>query len=198
MMSVTVQQTTQADLAVVYQNLQQSLLGFIRKQVTDPVLAEDLLQDVFLKAINAIQRGDTPANLIAWLYTIARNSVIDHYRAKRPTDPLPDDLAAVDTDDHHIEQDLARCLKPLVQSLPPLYRNTLLATDFAGQPLQSLVALEKVSLSAIKSRASRGRKMLRQRLLTCCTINVSSSGQIEEFSSNTAELRLDKKDCCHE
>ena len=66
-MSVTVQQTTQADLAVVYRNLQQSLLGFIRKQVTDPVLAEDLLQDVFLKAINAIQRGDTPANLIAWL-----------------------------------------------------------------------------------------------------------------------------------
>lgn len=38
--------------------------------------------------------------------------------------------------DNLVEQDLARCLKPLTQSLPPLYRNTLLATDFEGHTMQ--------------------------------------------------------------
>ena len=189
-------QTIPLDIAQTYESLRHLLLGFLRKQVSDPVAAEDLLHEVFLKALTAIERGDAPTNLTAWLYTIARNSVIDYYRAKRPLEALPDDLIAAESDDNLVEQDLARCLRPLTQSLPALYRNTLLATDFDGHAMQTLANLENISLSAIKSRASRGRKMLRERLLTCCKVDVSNSGQVLDFHENEVTPSFDQRTCC--
>ena len=196
-MSLSVKsQPISLDIAQAYHGLRRALLSFLRQQVTDPVVAEDLLHEVFLKALKAMQRGDTPTNLTGWLYMIARNSVIDYYRAKRPSDPLPDDLVATESEDNLTEQDLARCLKPLTQSLPPLYRNTLLATDFEGQAMQVLADQENVSLSAIKSRASRGRKMLKQSLLACCKVDVSSSGQVLDFDVNTQPPMCNQPNGC--
>jgi RNA polymerase sigma-70 factor (ECF subfamily) len=195
-MSAIETQQIPIDIAQVYKNLRHALLGFLRKQVTDPVVAEDLLHEVFLKALNAIERGDAPTNLTGWLYTIARNNVIDYYRAKRPSVPLPDDLAAIESDDNLLEQDLARCLKPLTQSLPPLYRNTLLATDFEGKTMQILANQENVSLSAIKSRASRARKILRENLLSCCKVDVSRSGQVLDFHANPQASKCNQADGC--
>ena len=114
----------------------------------------------------------TPANLTGWLYAIATNSVIDCYRAKRPTDPQPEDLSTPASDDKVAEQDVARCIKPLTESLLPLYRATVLATGFEGLTLQVIADRERVPLSAIKSRASRGRQMLKQSLLRCCQLDV--------------------------
>ena len=191
-------QSTQVspDISQAYQNLRQALLGFLRKQVSDNVVAEDLLHEVFLKALAAIERGDTPNNLTGWLYSIAKNAVIDHYRAKRPFEALPDDLAAPQIDDNLVEQDLARCIKPLTMALPELYRNTLLATDFEGLTLKSLADKESVSLSAIKSRASRGRQMLRQNLLACCQVDVSGSGQVLDFYENTPSSACGDESVC--
>nr|WP_315487827.1 sigma-70 family RNA polymerase sigma factor [uncultured Rhodoferax sp.] len=185
------------DIAQAYKGLRQSLMGFLRHQVTDPAVAEDLLHEVFLKALHAMQRGDSPTNLTGWLYTIARNSVIDYYRAKRPSDPLPDDLVAAVSDDNLVEQDLARCLRPLTETLPPLYRNTLLATDFDGMTMQFLATQEGVSISAIKSRASRGRKLLRQNVLACCKVDVSSSGEVLDFHANVQTPPCHPSDGCH-
>lgn len=184
---------TATDIAQTYQSLRQALLGFLRKQISDNAVAEDLLHEVFLKALTAIERGDTPHNLNAWLYTIARNSVIDHYRSKRPLEALPDELATPPIEDNLIEQDLARCIKPLATALPPLYRDTLLATDFDGQTLRSIAEKESVSLSAIKSRASRGRQMLRQSLLACCQVDLSLTGQVLDFyaSPQSAPCKCD-------
>jgi RNA polymerase sigma-70 factor, ECF subfamily len=184
------------DIALAYQNLRQTLLGFLRKKVSDNTVAEDLLHEVFLKALNAIERGDSPTNLNGWLYSIAKNSVVDYYRTKRPTDPLPDELIAPESDDDLTEQDLARCLKPLTESLPPMYRNTLLAADFEGQTLQLIADRESLSLSAIKSRASRGRQMLKQSLLACCQVDVSQSGQVVDFHANNMVQKNDKPSCC--
>jgi RNA polymerase sigma-70 factor, ECF subfamily len=169
------------DIALAYQGMRHALLGFLRNRVGDKHLAEDLLHEVFSKALHAIERGDTPANLTNWLYAIARNSVIDHYRAKRPTDSLPEDLTAPASEDSVVAQDLALCLRPLTESLPPMYRATLLATDFDGLTMQAMADRERVSLSAIKSRASRGRQILKQRLLSCCQVDVSASGQVLDF-----------------
>lgn len=176
--------TVTPDIALAYKDLRQALLGFLRNKVGDNNVAEDLLHEVFLKAISAIERGDSPSNLTGWLYTIAKNSVIDYYRTQRPTDPLPEELASPQPEDNLVEQDLARCLKPLTASLPPLYRNTLNATDFGGQTMQVLADQEGVSLSAIKSRASRGRRMLKRSLLTCCQVDVSQSGQVLDFQQS--------------
>ena len=60
----------------------------------DPDAAEDLLQEVFVKAHagpDSVRDGD---QIRGSLYRIARNAIIDHYRRNRGPDPLPEDLAA--------------------------------------------------------------------------------------------------------
>jgi RNA polymerase sigma-70 factor, ECF subfamily len=67
------------------------LLGFLRQRVGDAELAEDLLQGVFVKAQAGLP-GLQVEHPRAWLFRVARNSVIDHYRTRRVGEPLPDDL----------------------------------------------------------------------------------------------------------
>ncbi len=179
--TLTATNTQTMELSVAYRALRQTLLGFLRKKVSDPAVAEDLLHEVFLKALTALERGNAPSNMTGWLYTIARNGVIDFYRSKRPTEVLPEDLAAVEANDDAAEQQLALCLKPFTEELPSLYRETLLATDFDGRILQDLATQWDVSVSAVKSRASRGRKLLKQRVLDCCKVEVSSTGHVLDY-----------------
>jgi len=78
------------------------------------------------------------------------------------------------------------CLRPLVQRLPPIYRDTLLAAEFDGRPLRALAEAEGVSLSAIKSRASRGRRLLQDELVACCSVTLSKSGAVLDYDERAA------------
>ena len=173
--------TPQEVYATQYRALRGSLLRYLRKQVSDPAVAEDLLHEVFVKAIAAGERGELPHNLAGWLYRIARNGVIDWYRAKRPFDALPDDLESESSDEDPTPLALSKCLRPMTEQLPPIYRDTLLAMDFQGRTARDLATEAGLSLSAIKSRASRGRRMLKQRLLACCRVELSATGGVMDF-----------------
>ena len=61
---------------------------FIRRRVSDPHSAEDILQDVFLKIHTHIDKLRTQDRLTSWIYQITRNAIADYYRAQRPTAEL--------------------------------------------------------------------------------------------------------------
>ncbi|MFP6774730.1 MAG: sigma-70 family RNA polymerase sigma factor [Alphaproteobacteria bacterium] len=180
--------TTNDDLGAAFTGLRHSLRGFLARRVNDPAVVDDLLQDVFLKAQKAMGDGRLPNNLPAWLSTAARTKVIDHYRAKRPAAEILDE----NTPDHGLDggedmhRELATCLRPLAQTLPPIYRDTLLATDLGGQSMQAVADELGLSLSAIKSRASRGRGMLRDIVLNCCEVE-ATGGMVTDFQRRTAK-----------
>lgn len=183
---MTIAPVAQQDLADTYQSLRRALLVYLRAKVGDAATAEDLLHEVFLKALAAGQKGSVPSHMSAWLYTIARNTVIDHYRSRRIMDELPEDLVdegRADADAELAAQALADCLLPVTRRLPAIYRDTLLAIDFEGRSLQSLADDMQLSLSAVKSRASRGRKLLRESLLACCQLEIAASGVVLDFRS---------------
>ena len=170
-----------------YETLRGNLLGYLNSRVNDRQIAEDILHDVFAKALLAVDKGTAPQKPINWLQTIARNAVIDYYRSKRSMDELPDEIAQEDEYDPEAASHLAKCLRPFASELPSLYRDTLLATDFDGKTMREVAEAEAVSLSAIKSRASRGRKMLKQKLLDCCYIEVGHKAGIVDYQD---------KNCC--
>jgi RNA polymerase sigma-70 factor (ECF subfamily) len=177
---MTLSTTPEQDLSATYAALRRGLLASIRHKVRDPQVAEDLLQDVFVKAVKAMRDGRAPGNLTAWLHQVVRTTVIDHYRAKKPdAEPLDEDTALAPEEDLAHFQALATCMAPLVTSLPPLYRNAIVAADFQGRALAELA--QGVSVSAAKSRVSRGRAMLRERLLQCCTVARNRTGGVEDF-----------------
>ncbi len=164
-----------------YRQFRSGLLGFLQGRVHDPALAEDLLHEVFLKAMTALEKGVTPANMPAWLYRIARNVIIDHYRSQRITSELPEDLEAEQPFSLPAEQTLALCLTPFMKELPELYRDTMLATAIEGRSLADLSRELGLSHSAMKSRASRGRQMLRDKVLECCHVELAGDGEVVDY-----------------
>jgi RNA polymerase sigma-70 factor, ECF subfamily len=187
--TILVAPTTSKDVGAVFASLQQSLRNYLCRQVSDPSIAEDLVQDVFVKALVAIDANRAPTNLPRWLYAVARTTVADYYRSMRfSLTELDENLQNIQPDDDELlHQELATCLKPLVQQLPTIYRDTLLATDFDGQTMSSLAQEQGLSHSAIKSRASRARAMLREKLLACCHVELSN-GIVTDYQKRASSF----------
>lgn len=169
------------DMEAAYSTFRRGLLGFLSRNVNEPSLAEDLLHEVFVKATRALERGERPNNLSAWLYRIARNTLIDHVRRERTVEALPDNLEADGPFNLPPEQTLALCLKPFIQELPEKYRAVLLATAIEGRSLADWARDVGLSPSAAKSRASRGRAMLRDKVLDCCHVEVARTGEVLDY-----------------
>ena len=163
------------------ERLRESLRGFLRKRVSDDALAEDLLQEILVKALVAGRAGQTIHNEVGWLYAVARTTVIDHYRSRRePMEPLDENMPEADVEDMGLHSALSNCLLGFIDQLPALYRETLLATDIRGETMRSLAEREGVSVSAIKSRASRARGMLRAQVLACCHVELNN-GLVSDY-----------------
>ncbi len=177
---MTESQAAAAGVEQAFADLRERLHSYLRGRLADPSQADDLLHDVFVKALSALQAGRRIDNLGAWLFTTTRTTLADFYRARgAPTVELDDSIPADDTDETRRHQDLAACLRPMIERLPTLYRDTLIATDLEGRSMSDVAAAEGRSVSAIKSRAARGRAMVKAELLDCCTIETRDGWVID-------------------
>lgn len=91
--------------AQLYEAYFERVYRFIFFRVTDEELAEDLCSQVFLKAWENLYRYKPHGPFLAWLYAIARNTVIDNYRTKKQTVPL-DEAAPFATHDDKLDDQL--------------------------------------------------------------------------------------------
>lgn len=90
------------DVADVFHKYQARLRGFINKRVPSKEDAEDILQDVFYKLSRLDQEKDPVLSISSWLYSVARNQIVDKHRKKKEEEIsfYPDD----DTDDSFIRE----------------------------------------------------------------------------------------------
>lgn len=175
------------DLSAAYGELRGALLGVLTQHTGDAQAAEDLLHDVMLKVLANEKAGrPAPDNIGGWLYTVARNAAIDWHRARRPSQELPEDLAAPVEEDSEAGLELANCLRPMAERLPGHYRDALLAAEFEGQPFKQIAQTQGISLAAAKTRASRGRKLLQQELVECCRVVLSERGHVLDYDTQAA------------
>lgn len=176
-------------LSAAYSSLRAKLLRLLTYKTGSAEVAEDLLHEVFRKALAARQAKQLPSNLAGWLYTITKNTLTDYYRSQRPSVELPEDLAGDDVAEGSAM--LSPCLLPFIRQLPDIYQIVLIAADIDERPLQSIADEQGVSLSAIKSRVSRGRQQLKRLLLSCCEITLHRSGAVEDYKPKQSD-----SDCC--
>ena len=173
------------------------LLAFVRGRVDRPEDAEDIVQDILLRAY---QRRDTirdRGKVIPWLYQIARNAIVDHYRTSRPTtssQPLADEPAAEESSSTP-ERELALCMGPLIDALPPIYRDALHYAEIEGLTQQETAERLGISHSGAKSRVQRGRRRLTEELLECCRVELDSRGGVQEFEARGDHCRYSNVEC---
>jgi RNA polymerase sigma-70 factor (ECF subfamily) len=165
--------------------LRDRLRRFIGSRVTDPHAADDIAQDVLLRLQEHV--GDLPPEdkLPAWTIAVARNAVIDHYRARAVRDHA--DIVGVDAPAETGDavgdavRVLSRCLSRMVDQLPEPYREAMRLADFEGLSLQELADRAGVSLSGAKSRVQRARQHMRDMLRNCCDIEQDRRGNVVDF-----------------
>jgi len=179
-----------------WQEYHQRLFSFIRARVATSEEAEDILSDVYVKlAAHSLKAHSSKegqvGNVLSWLYTVTKNSIIDHYRSAKPQDDLPKDLMAEEPVAGTYNA-LSGCILPMIQSLPENYRKVIELSDIEGKKQQDVADLLGLSLSAVKSRVLRGRGMLRQSLADCCTLFFNNRGQLMDFEQKPSQ---DCKSC---
>lgn len=156
------------------------LRGFLTRQSGNPVLAEDILQETFLRAVTEGAKFCSLENPRAWLFRVARNQLIDQSRradSKYKSGEIPDNLPD-DVEDIPAVKTLDTCLPNALAKLNEEDREAIERCDLEGE-LQSQFAKDKgLTLAGAKSRIQRARKRLKTELVDLCKVNFDESGNV--------------------
>jgi len=161
----------------VWRDLSEALHGFFLRRTRDETLADDLLQETFLRIHRGLPTLENDQRLAAWVYRIAHRALADQFR--RPSVELPCDGSvepATAAEEPTLEHALGACLRRMLADLPPSYREALALADLAGMDQATVAAQLGISVSGAKSRVQRGREKLKALFLACCQLEYDRRG----------------------
>ncbi len=144
-----------AELYALYGRMVHGLL-LARVSRTD---VDDLVQDVFLQAMQRLPELREPEAFGGWLASIARHRAVDHFRRAAPTVDLPDNLAAVQAD-----RTGALAVLTTIRNLPEAYRETLTLRLVEGMTGPEIALRTGLTEGSVRVNLHRGMKLLRERL----------------------------------
>ena len=143
---------------------------YVLRQCGDRDISDEIFQDIWMKLIQTRGSYEVRAKFTTYLYTIARNRVIDYYRSLGKSgfdenEVEPDSLDAGDQYDPErrmqVQRDCER-LKAALIALPALQREAVLLKEEAGMSLQEIATLTGVNTETVKSRLRYAIRKLRQ------------------------------------
>lgn len=161
---------------------QGELLTYLRHRSGRVEEAEEVLQEVFIKAMRQDKLFCAIDNPRAWLFQVARNALADRWRVAHEHVALPDDLLAPAPDQPLPVDDLSQCLPRVLSELSATDREVILFCDIEGGSQQALAAQLGISLSGAKSRIQRARKRLKARMEQACCVEYDENGKVAGFT----------------
>ena len=167
---------------------EKELRAYIYARVKEPHLAEDLLQDVFIKALAEGSQFCELENTRAWLFRVVKNRIIDFQRTAKPFEEIPDQLEAA-SDEEAPVNNLAVCLPVALKKLNKEDAEIIQQCDLDGMHQADFARQQQLSLTATKSRIQRARKRLKAELQNTCHIRFDEQGNVCCFGD---EVNLDK------
>lgn len=163
------------------------LQPYIRKWVSDPEIAKDIEQDVFLKIHEKIDTLKDDTKVRSWVLQITKNTIFDCFRKHKEKF---ENIEDIDLEDHSFpeavtvkyernpEEEITSGLKTLIETLPGKYAQALLLVEYQGMSQVELAKELNISPSAVKSRVQRARKMVKDRLMDCCHYEFDKYGNV--------------------
>jgi RNA polymerase sigma-70 factor (ECF subfamily) len=181
---------------VVRRELNERVLGYVRRRVHSREDAEDVAQEVMLRIHRHSADIEHVDRMAAWVYRIAANAIADHYRRparrevpsgqaadvpERDVAPPADGVAEPSTAE--LRRELSQCLAPLIDRLAPAYREAIELTEFGGVSQVEAAARLGLSVPGMKARVQRARRQLRELLLECCHVELDRRRAVTEVKS---------------
>lgn len=175
-------------IELIWEEYHSKLHAFINKRVNNPSVADDILQEIFIKIQSQIKTLKEAGKIQAWIYQIARNAIIDYYRTYKPYSELPESLSApVPDPDDTARQEITNGLLLMIRKLPPHYREFVMMSEVEGLNQTEVAAMQKVTISCAKARIQRGKARLKEMLLQCCRFKFDGQGRVIDYEKKKCD-----------
>jgi RNA polymerase sigma factor (sigma-70 family) len=182
---------------------QSRLLAFCRHMLASREDAEDVLQEVFAAAFNAMLADEREINVRPWLYRIARNRSLNHLRRTQAVgmDSMDVHLSegGLTTADKVHRREEFRLLIADVQDLPETQRTALLLREIDALSYDQIADVMETTVPSVKSLLVRARVSLAEaaeaRLLSCDEVRIELGEVAEGLKRTTAPVRRHLRTC---
>jgi len=170
----------------IWLSLSANLKSFILSKISDRAVAEDILQEVFIKIHLKIDTLKDDTKLKPWLYQITRNQIADYYRSiKKETHySLIEPGTEEDNTDQKLIQEATQDMIKMMDDLPSAYCEALCITELEGLSQAAYAERIGIPYSTAKSRVQRSRKLLKDMLMKCCHYHFDKYGTVLSITSN--------------
>ncbi|KDE38812.1 RNA polymerase sigma factor SigZ [Nitrincola lacisaponensis] len=156
---------------------EQELRVFLYHHMQHVDETDDCLQDVFVKSLQQGKAFCGLDNPKAWLFRVAKNTLIDRYRRLKPWTELSPEHPQPEVERAAIDE-LDSCLRRNIRELATADREILEACDLQGMTQLAYAQHKGLTLTATKARLRRARQRLRSALVSHCQIGFDESGRV--------------------
>lgn len=183
------------DITNIWNQFNKELLRFINSKVKNEDIANDILQEVFIKIHQNISKLKDKDKLVSWVYNITRNSINDYFRSNKKSklnNVALDEIEEFISDNSFEEKDkldedtklqISKCLIPFINQLNEESQFALKSTVISGVSQKDLANNLGISYSTLKSRVQRAKSNLFNMFVSCCNVHLDSRGNLMDFES---------------
>lgn len=149
-----------------------SFLSYLERRVGDRALAEDILQDAFVKVVGRPEQVPEDEAIVPWFYRTLRNAAIDRFRRRGAADRAYEAFAR-ELETHEFpapdtETEICACITRLAGTLKPEYADALRAIEVEGTPVKVFAEQKGLSATNAGVRVFRAREALKKRVMESC------------------------------
>lgn len=136
----------------IYESYHAKVQNFIYSKVNDMYLAEDICSDVFIKVYEKYDKfDDSKSSLSTWIFTIARNTLIDYYRTRHVHEEVPEDMAEDSSvEEEVLNSDMLDTLASALEKLGERERDLIILHYYSGLKLNEIADKLDISYSYVK------------------------------------------------
>jgi len=158
-------------VAVLVEN-HRRFLAFLERRVGSRDVAEDILQDAFVRGLARARQLRDRESVVAWFYRTLRNALTDHWRRRGSERKVFEELvassAAEPSIDPELMQTVCECATALLDTLKPEYAEALRRVDLDGLAVKQFAQENNLSPNNASVRLFRAREALRRHVERCC------------------------------
>lgn len=151
---------------------QHRIVGLIGRQVGDQATAEDLAQDVFIRAFKGLKSFKGDSQFSTWLYTISHNVVSSYFSSRKHKEkkkseqfePSKHEVPNPSNIEEEIAEEMKNALRSALQELKPHFRDVVILCSLEGKQYEETAQILSIPVGTVRSRLNKARLLLRASL----------------------------------
>jgi RNA polymerase sigma factor (sigma-70 family) len=166
-------QVVTPEIAQVLVENHRRFLSFLDRRVPSREIAEDILQDAFVRGITKAPPIRDTESIVAWFYRVLRNAIVDHYRRagaeqRAYAQVLAETEDSITPSDSELFETVCACVSDLVGTLKPEYATSIRRVDLEGASVKAFAAEQGITPNNAAVRLHRAHQALRKQVTESC------------------------------